>query len=210
MSLPANTTPRESQQMGRHAKIERKTRETKISVELELDGSGTSQIQTPIGFLSHMVDQIARHGLFDLTIAAEGDIEIDGHHTTEDLGIVLGTALREAVGDARGIERYGSALIPMDEARVKVALDLCGRSYFVWQVPLPKAKIGDFDTELAEIFFEAVARSARMNLHVVLETGDNLHHIVEACFKAFARALRRATAIDARVVGVPSTKGTLD
>jgi imidazoleglycerol-phosphate dehydratase len=195
--------------MSRHAKIERKTRETAISVELELDGSGVSRIQTPLGFLSHMVDQIARHGLIDLTVRAEGDVDIDGHHTTEDLGIVFGTALREAIGEPIGIERYGAATIPMDEARVNVALDLSGRAYFVWHVPMPKAKIGDFDTELAEIFFEAVARSARMNLHVVLETGDNLHHIVEACFKAFARALRRAITRDPRVVGVASTKGTL-
>jgi imidazoleglycerol-phosphate dehydratase len=195
--------------MSRHAKVERRTRETNISVELCLDGSGESNIRTPIGFLSHMVDQIARHGLIDLTVQAEGDVLVDGHHTTEDLGIVLGTALREAVGDGAGIERYGCAVIPMDEARVEVALDLSGRSYFVWQVPLPKAKIGDFDAELAEIFFEAVARSARMNLHVVCEAGSNLHHIVEACFKAFARALRRATAIDPRLKTVPSTKGTL-
>jgi imidazoleglycerol-phosphate dehydratase len=193
----------------RRARIERKTRETTILVELNLDGSGQSQIQTPIGFLSHMVDQIARHGLFDLVVRAEGDVDVDGHHTTEDLGVVFGTALREAVGDAAGIERYGAAMIPMDEARVKVALDLSGRAHFVWQVPMPKAKIGDFDAELAEIFFEAVARSARINLHVVLETGANLHHIVEACFKAFARALRQAAAIDPRVVGVASTKGTL-
>jgi imidazoleglycerol-phosphate dehydratase len=196
--------------MSRHARIERKTRETNISVELDLDGSGKSQIVTPIGFLSHMVDQIARHGLIDLSVHAEGDVEIDGHHTTEDLGIVFGQALREAIGDAQGIERYGAAVVPMDEARAKVALDLSGRAYFVWQVPLPKAKIGDFDSELAEIFFEAVARSARINLHVTLETGDNLHHIVEACFKAFARALRLATAIDRRRVGVASTKGTLE
>ncbi len=196
--------------MSRHARVERKTRETSILVEIELDGSGASKLHTPIGFLSHMVDQIARHGLFDLTVRAEGDVAVDGHHTTEDLGIVLGTALREAVGDAIGIARYGEALVPMDETRVKVALDLSGRAYFVWQVPLPKAKIGDFDSELAEIFFEAVARSARMNLHVVLETGDNLHHIVEACFKAFARALRQATTIDPRRVGVASTKGTLE
>jgi len=196
--------------MSRHAKIERKTRETQISVELELDGSGTSRIETPIGFLSHMAEQIARHGLIDLTIQAEGDVAVDGHHTTEDLGIVLGQALREAIGDAKGLERYGAAVIPMDEARVQVALDLSGRAYFVWQVPMPKAKIGDFDSELAEIFFEAVARSARMNLHVTLETGDNLHHIVEACFKAFARALRQATAINPRSAGVASTKGTLE
>lgn len=195
--------------MPRHATVERKTRETSIRVELDLDGSGKSQIKTPLGFLSHMVDQIARHGLLDLTVLAEGDVEVDGHHTTEDLGIVFGTALREAVGDAQGIERYGSATIPMDEARIQVTLDLSGRAYFVWQVPMPKAKIGDFDTELAEVFFEAVARAARINLHVALQTGENLHHIVEGCFKAFARALRQAVSVNPRVVGVASTKGTL-
>jgi imidazoleglycerol-phosphate dehydratase len=195
--------------MSRHAKVQRKTKETNISVELDLDGSGAGEVRTPIGFLTHMVEQIARHGLIDLVVQAEGDVEIDGHHTTEDLGIVLGTALREAVGDAAGIERYGAATIPMDETRVSVALDLSGRAYFVWEVPMPKAKIGDFDSELAEVFFEAVARSARMNLHVVLEAGENLHHIVEACFKAFARALQRALAMNPRVLGVSSTKGTL-
>ncbi|MGC4063165.1 MAG: imidazoleglycerol-phosphate dehydratase HisB [Polyangiaceae bacterium] len=195
--------------MSRTATVERQTKETRIRVELDLDGTGKGDVKTPIGFLSHMVEQISRHGLFDLTVDAEGDVEIDGHHTTEDLGIVFGTALRQAIGDGSGIHRYGYWLLPMDETRVKVALDLSGRSYFVWDVPMPKAKIGDFDTELAEVFFEAVARSARINLHVALETGQNLHHIVEACFKAFARALRVATAIDPRVVGVASTKGTL-
>jgi imidazoleglycerol-phosphate dehydratase len=156
-----------------------------------------------------MVEQISRHGLIDLVVKAEGDVEVDGHHTVEDLGIVFGTALREAVGDGSGISRYGHFLLPMDETRVKVALDLSGRAYFVWEVPLPKAKIGEFDAELAEIFFEAVARSAHMNLHIVLEAGQNLHHIVEACFKAFARALRMAIAPDPRVIGIASTKGTL-
>lgn len=195
--------------MTRTATVERSTRETKIRVDLDLDGSGKSDIVTPIGFLSHMVEQISRHGLIDLTVRAEGDTEVDGHHTTEDLGIVFGTALREAIGDGGGISRYGYWVLPMDETRVKVALDLSGRSYFVWEVAMPKAKIGDFDSELAEIFFEAVARSARINLHVVLEAGQNLHHIVEGCFKAFARALRMATSVDPRVQGVSSTKGTL-
>jgi imidazoleglycerol-phosphate dehydratase len=195
--------------MSRTAKVERQTKETRIRVELDLDGTGKGDIKTPIGFLSHMVEQISRHGLIDLIVDAQGDVDVDGHHTTEDLGIVLGTALREAIGDGSGIQRYGYWLLPMDETRVKVALDLSGRSYFVWDVPMPKAKIGDFDTELAEVFFEAVARSARINLHVALETGQNLHHIVEACFKAFARALRVATSVDPRVVGVSSTKGTL-
>jgi imidazoleglycerol-phosphate dehydratase len=195
--------------MSRLATVNRETKETQIVVELNLDGSGKSKIDTPIGFLSHMVEQISRHGLFDMTVVAKGDIEVDGHHITEDLGIVFGTALREAIGDASGIQRYGFWILPMDESRVKVALDLSGRSYFVWEVPLPKAKIGEFDAELAEVFFEAVARSARINLHVVLETGQNLHHIVEGCFKAFARALRGAVTVDPRVVGVSSTKGTL-
>jgi imidazoleglycerol-phosphate dehydratase len=195
--------------MSRIAKVRRETKETRILVELDLDGSGHSEISTPIGFLSHMVEQISRHGLMDMTVQAEGDFEVDGHHITEDLGIVFGTALREAIGDGSGIQRYGYWLLPMDETRVKVALDLSGRSYFVWEVPMPKAKIGEFDTELAEVFFEAVARSARINLHVALEAGQNLHHIVEGCFKAFARALRMATSVDPRVVGVASTKGTL-
>ena len=195
--------------MSRIAKVERRTEETQISVELRLDGSGLGTIATPVGFLSHMVEQIGRHGLFDLTVDAKGDVHVDGHHTTEDLGIVFGTALREAIGDASGIQRYGHFMLPMDETRVKVALDLSGRSFFVWDVPMPKAKIGDFDSELAEVFFEAVARSARINLHVALECGQNLHHIVEACFKAFARALRMAVTVDPRVIGTASTKGTL-
>jgi imidazoleglycerol-phosphate dehydratase len=195
--------------MSRIAKVERRTKETQISVELRLDGSGLGTIATPVGFLSHMVEQIGRHGLFDLTVDAKGDVHVDGHHTTEDLGIVFGTALREAIGDASGIQRYGHFMLPMDETRVKVALDLSGRSFFVWDVPMPKAKIGDFDSELAEVFFEAVARSARINLHVALECGQNLHHIVEACFKAFARALRMAVTVDPRVIGTASTKGTL-
>jgi imidazoleglycerol-phosphate dehydratase len=195
--------------MTRTATVERSTRETKIRVDLNLDGTGKSDIQTPVGFLSHMLEQISRHGLIDLTVSAAGDTEVDGHHTTEDLGIVFGTALREAIGDGSGISRYGYWILPMDETRVKVALDLSGRSYFVWEVEMPKAKIGDFDSELAEIFFEAVARSARINLHVVLEAGQNLHHIVEGCFKAFARALRMAILVDPRVCGVASTKGTL-
>ena len=196
--------------MSRAATVERRTKETNIRVSLDLDGSGKSTIETPLPFLSHMVEQIARHGLVDLSVKAEGDTDIDGHHTTEDLGIVLGDALRQAVGDGNGIRRFGSATLPMDEARASVALDLSGRPFFVWQVPLAKAKIGDWDSELAEVFFEAVARSARMNLHVTLEAGHNLHHCVEICFKSFARALRMAVEKDPRQSGVPSTKGKLD
>ena len=195
--------------MTRTAIIERKTSETQIRVELDLDGSGKHTIRTPIPFLSHMVEQLSRHGLFDLVIEANGDIEIDGHHTTEDLGISIGRAFADALGDKRGIRRYGSATLPMDEALVTCALDLSGRSFFVWKVPMPKAKLGTFDTELAEIFFEGFVRGAQCNLHVHLHQGDNLHHIIEITFKAFARALRDATERDPRVTGVPSTKGTL-
>jgi imidazoleglycerol-phosphate dehydratase len=193
----------------RIATVERETRETKIRVEVNLDGTGVSSIQTPLPFLTHMLDQIARHGSIDLTIHAVGDVEIDGHHTTEDIGIVLGKAVLDALGDRAGIRRYGSATLPMDEALVTAALDLSGRPFFVWRVPLPKAKIGTWDVELAEVFFEAFARSAQTNLHVVLHEGQNLHHIVEISFKAFARALRAAVEIDPRAPGVPSTKGML-
>jgi imidazoleglycerol-phosphate dehydratase len=193
----------------RIAKVERKTRETAISIELNLDGTGQASIDTPLPFLSHMLDQIARHGSVDLSVKAEGDVEIDGHHTTEDIGIVLGEAVRTALGDHKGIRRYGSATLPMDEALVTAAMDLSGRPFFVWKVPLPKAKIGTWDVELAEVFFEAFARSAQANLHVVLHEGHNLHHIVEISFKAFAKALRMATELDPRSTGVPSTKGML-
>ena len=193
----------------RRARVERTTKETAISVELNLDGSGQSDIKTPLPFLSHMLEQISRHGLIDLSIQATGDIEIDGHHTTEDIGIVLGKAVLDALGDRHGIRRYGSATLPMDEALVTAAIDLSGRAFFVWRVPLPKAKIGTWDVELAEVFFEAFARTAQANLHVVLHEGQNLHHIVEISFKAFARALRAATEHDPRAPGVPSTKGML-
>jgi imidazoleglycerol-phosphate dehydratase len=193
----------------RIATVERETKETKIRVEVNLDGTGVSSIQTPLPFLSHMLDQIARHGAIDLSVHAEGDVDIDGHHTTEDIGIVLGKAVLDALGERKGIRRYGSATLPMDEALVTAALDLSGRPFFVWRVPLPKAKIGTWDVELAEVFFEAFARTAQANLHVVLHEGQNLHHIVEISFKAFAKALRMATEIDPRAAGVPSTKGML-
>jgi imidazoleglycerol-phosphate dehydratase len=193
----------------RRAVVERKTRETDIRVEVDLDGTGQSSIDTPLPFLSHMIDQLARHGALDLNVKAQGDVEIDGHHTTEDLGITLGTAVKNALGDHRGIRRYGSATLPMDEALVTAAIDLSGRPFFVWKVPLPKAKLGEWDVELAEVFFEAFARAAQANLHVVLHGGHNLHHIVEISFKAFARALRQAVEIDPRAIGIPSTKGML-
>jgi imidazoleglycerol-phosphate dehydratase len=195
--------------MPRAARVERTTHETTIAVEIDLDGTGRSRIATPLPFLSHMLDQIARHGLFDLTVEAKGDVEIDGHHTTEDLGIVLGSAVLKALGDKVGITRYGDATLPMDEALVTCALDLSGRSYFVFRVPLPKAKVGTFDVELVPVFFEAFARAAQCNLHVRMLEGENLHHIIEISFKAFAKALMRATRIEPRVVGVPSTKGSL-
>jgi imidazoleglycerol-phosphate dehydratase len=194
----------------RTGSVERKTAETAISVRIDLDGTGQSRIQTPLPFLSHMLEQIARHGLFDLEVEATGDIEIDGHHTTEDLGIVLGKAVLQALGDRKGIQRYGAATLPMDEALVRVAMDLSGRAFFVWRLELPKAKLGSFDSELAEVFFEAFARSAQANLHVHKLEGSNLHHLIEITFKAFAKALRQATTLDPRASGVPSTKGSLD
>lgn len=195
--------------MPRIARVDRKTKETNISVEIDLDGTGRADITTPLPFLSHMLDQIARHGLFDLTISAQGDVEIDGHHTTEDLGIVLGMAFSKALGDKAGIARYGEATLPMDEALVTCALDLSGRTFFVFRVPLPKAKVGTFDVELVPVFFEGFARGAQCNLHLKLHEGENLHHIIEISFKAFTKALCRASRIDPRVIGTPSTKGSL-
>jgi imidazoleglycerol-phosphate dehydratase len=193
----------------RVATLERKTKETSIDVTIDLDGVGRHEVQTPLPFLTHMVEQIARHGLFDLTVHASGDVEIDGHHTTEDLGFVLGQCVSKALDDRKGIRRYGWALLPMDEARVACTLDLSGRPFFVWEMALPKAKIGEFDVELAEVFFEGFARGAACNLHLVKQAGDNLHHVIEIAFKAFAKALEAATRLDPRVGGVPSTKGTL-
>jgi imidazoleglycerol-phosphate dehydratase len=195
--------------MARTAVVERNTSETQIRVSLNLDGTGVYKIATPLPFLTHMVEQLSRHGLFDLEIDARGDVQIDGHHTTEDLGIAIGRAFAEALGDKKGIRRYGSATLPMDEALVTCAVDLSGRPFFVWKVPLPKAKIGDFDVELAEVFFEGFVRGAQCNLHVRRIEGENLHHIIEISFKALARSLRDAVERDPRVTSVPSTKGTL-
>jgi imidazoleglycerol-phosphate dehydratase len=190
--------------------VARTTKETSIEVALDLDGTGRTDVQTPLPFLTHMVEQLSRHGLVDLTVRAKGDVEIDGHHTTEDLALVLGQCVAKALGDKAGISRYGWATLPMDEARATCALDLSGRAHFVWEVPLPAgAKIGTWDVELAPVFFEAFARGAQCNLHVVLHSGVILHHIVEICFKALARALREAVKVDPRIGGVPSTKGTL-
>jgi imidazoleglycerol-phosphate dehydratase len=195
--------------MQRAGRIERTTKETSIAVEIDLDGHGHAAITTPLPFLTHMVEQIARHGLFDLTVHATGDVAIDGHHTTEDLGIVLGQAVAKALGDKRGIARYGEATLPMDEARASAYLDLSGRTFFLDRMRMPKAKLGDFDVELAPVFFEGFARGAEANVHVVVHEGDNLHHILEITFKAFAKALCRATRLEPRVLDVPSTKGAL-
>jgi len=197
--------------VARRTRIERNTKETQIRVDLALDGTGKRAIQTPLPFLSHMLDAFARHGVFDLEIQAAGDIEIDGHHTVEDIGLVLGNAFEQALGDRAGIVRYGSATLPMDEVLVTVALDFCGRPAFVWHVQGLDGKwIGDFDCELAKEFFAAFATRAQCNLHVNVHYGGNAHHMIECIFKAFARAADAATRIDPRLQGaIPSTKGTL-
>jgi imidazoleglycerol-phosphate dehydratase len=195
----------------RRARVERNTKETQISVELGLDGGGKRAIATPVPFLSHMLDAFARHGLFDLDVRAAGDTDIDNHHTVEDIGLVLGNAFEEALGDRAGLVRYGSATLPMDEVLVTAAVDFCGRPAFVWRVQGLEGKwIGDFDCELAKEFFAAFATRAQCNLHVVLHYGGNAHHTIECIFKAFARACDAATRIDPRLGGaIPSTKGTL-
>jgi imidazoleglycerol-phosphate dehydratase len=197
--------------VGRRVKLERNTKETQISVDLEIDGTGQRTIQTPLPFLSHMLDAFARHGVFDLGITAAGDIEIDGHHTVEDIGLVLGNAFEQALGDRAGLVRYGSATLPMDEVLVTVAIDFCGRPAFVWKVQGLEGKwIGGFDCELAKEFFAAFATRAQCNLHVNVHYGGNAHHMIECIFKAFARACDAATRIDPRLQGaIPSTKGTL-
>lgn len=195
--------------MMRTAKIERTTSETRIQLELMIDGSGKSAICTTVPFLDHMLNLFARHGLFDLTVEAHGDIDIDFHHTVEDIGIVLGDAFKQALGDKTGIVRYGAARIPMDETLADVAVDLSGRSYLVYNVDLPKVKVGNFDAELAREFFQAFANTCGCNLHLNLLYGDNVHHIIEACFKGFGRALDAATCFNPRLSGVMSTKGLL-
>lgn len=195
--------------MSRTATIDRKTTETQIQLELNLDGSGNADIETGVGFFDHMLTLFAKHGAFDLKIRAQGDLQVDAHHTVEDVGICLGQAIRQALGDKAGIRRYGHFTLPMEETLVTVALDLSGRYYLVFQAPIPAAKIGDFDSELVEDFWQAVAANALCNLHVVLHHGRNSHHIAEGIFKASARALRMAVEHDPRMTGVPSTKGTL-
>jgi imidazoleglycerol-phosphate dehydratase len=194
----------------RRAAVERITKETQIRLALDLDGTGARQIATPLPFFNHMLDTVARHGLYDLSLDAKGDVEVDGHHTVEDVGIVLGQAFREALGSKQGIRRFGDATIPMDETLVTGALDFGGRAAFVYKADSLKGRwVGDFDCELAREFFGGFVSTALCNLHLEVRYGENAHHIVEALFKAFARASRRAVEIDPREGGVPSTKGTL-
>jgi imidazoleglycerol-phosphate dehydratase len=194
----------------RKAELRRKTKETEIEVALDLDGTGQYDVKTGIGFLDHMLEQLSRHSLIDLKLRARGDLHIDFHHTTEDTGIVIGTAVAQALGDRRGIARYGSALIPMDETLTRVALDLSNRPYLIWKVEFSKPKLGDMDTELFKEWFQAFAQMAGVTLHVENLYGENNHHIVESCFKGVARALRAAIEIDPRsAAAVPSTKGSL-
>jgi imidazoleglycerol-phosphate dehydratase len=195
--------------MSRAATIERSTRETQVSLALGLDGTGAGTRTTGIGFFDHMLDLVARHGRLDLEVTASGDLQTGPHHTVEDTGIVLGQALDRALGDRAGIFRYGHAVVPMDEARASCALDLSGRPFLHFAADLPAGATGTFDHELTEEFFRAVSSAARLTLHLEVERGTNAHHMIEAAFKAFARALRGAVAIDPGETGVPSTKGTL-
>jgi imidazoleglycerol-phosphate dehydratase len=194
----------------RRATVERRTTETSISVSVDLDGEGRYDVKTGIGFLDHMLEQLARHSLIDLTVRAEGDTHIDLHHTTEDVGIALGQAIGKALGERAGISRYASIDLPMDDSCTRAAVDVSGRPYLVWKVDFSRSKVGDFDTELFREFFQALAQHARLTLHIVNLYGENSHHVAETCFKAVARALRAAFALDPRVAGsIPSTKGTL-
>ena len=194
----------------RCARVERNTKETQISVEVNLDGEGNYQVSTGIGFLDHMLEQLSRHSLIDINLQAKGDLHVDFHHTTEDSALALGKAISDAMGDRAGIGRYGSALIPMDETLTRVVLDASNRPYFIWQVDFPIPKVGEMDTELFKEWFQALSQSAGLTLHVENIYGANSHHIIESCFKGLARALRQAVEIDPRKAGaVPSTKGVL-
>ena len=193
----------------RTAEVRRKTKETDIRLTLNLDGSGTSTAATGLPFLDHMLDLFAKHGLFDLNVKCRGDLEVDDHHSVEDIAICLGRAVSEAIGDKKGIARYGDAIVPMDEALCRSVIDLSGRSYLVYQVNTKRQRIGNFSVELAEHFWRSFAESAKCNLHIDCLRGRNTHHMLEGTFKATARALRKAVALDSRVTGVPSTKGSL-
>jgi len=196
--------------MARKATIDRKTKETDIKISLDLDGTGVYSIKTSVPFMDHMFSAVAKHGFFDLTIKAKGDIEIDDHHTVEDLGIAFGQAIKKALGDSKGIRRYGDATVPMDETLAQVVMDLSGRPFLAYQVDLPKKyKLKDFDPGLAEDFFQSVANHAGMNLHIRLHYGRDVHHMLEGIFKAFGRALDQATSLDPRIKGVLSTKGKI-
>jgi len=199
-----------AQQTKRQGKVERKTKETQIAVAVDLDGSGRSEIATGIGFLDHMLDQLSRHSLIDLSVKAKGDLHIDFHHTTEDTGICIGEAVAKALGDRKGIRRWGEATVPMDETLTRVALDASNRPYLIWKVNFSKPKLGEMDTELFKEWFQAFAQNAGLTLHIENLYGENNHHIVESCFKGLARALRQAIEIDPRKSdAVPSTKGVL-
>ena len=194
----------------RTSKVARKTNETEIAVTVDLDGTGTYEVATGIGFLDHMLEQLSRHSLIDLTVSAKGDLHIDFHHTTEDTGIAIGEAVSQALGDRRGITRYAEATIPMDETLTRVTMDVSNRPYLIWKVDFTKPKLGDMDTELFKEWFQAFAQAAGITLHIENLYGENNHHIIESCFKALARALRNAITIDCRKAeDVPSTKGTL-
>lgn len=194
----------------RESTIVRETKETSITVSIKLDGEGKSDVSTGVGFFDHMLDHLAKHGLFDIDVQAKGDLEIDSHHTVEDIGICLGQAFLNAVGEPVGLTRFGHAVLPMDEALAEVAIDFSGRPYFVYQAELPRTSVGEFDAELAEEFFRAFAMNARISLHVRLHYGSNVHHCIEVMFKTFAKSLSRSLAIDKRIQGVPSTKGKLE
>lgn len=195
----------------RTAKIERNTTETQISAEVNLDGTGKYDIQTGIGFLDHMLEQLSKHSLIDMTVKADGDLHIDGHHTTEDSGIAIGAAVKQALGERRGIKRYGQRIIPMDETKTECAIDISGRPYLVWNVEFDRDKVGEMDTELFKEWFQSFAFALGATLHVENRYGTNNHHIIESCFKALARALRESIEVDPRALdAVPSTKGTLE
>ena len=197
------TTPRQ-------ARVERKTKETEVLVQLNIDGTGSSKVQTPIPFFSHMLEAWSKHGLMDLGVEAQGDVEVDIHHTVEDVGIVLGQALRRAVGDKAGIVRFGTAFVPMDEALISASVDISGRPFLVFNVPVARTRVANFDLDMLQEFFRALAFNAEITLHVTMHYGHNLHHITEAVFKAVGRALAEATRLNPRIAGIlPSTKGSL-
>ena len=199
-----------SQAEGRQGRVERKTKETEVGLQLNVDGTGAAKVRTPIPFFSHMLEAWAKHSLMDLSVEASGDVEVDVHHTVEDVGIVLGQALRQALGDKRGIVRYGTAFVPMDEALVQAAVDISGRPFLVFNVPVARTRVSNFDLDMLQEFFRAFAFNAEITLHVTMHYGHNLHHITEAVFKAVGRALAEATRLNPRIAGIlPSTKGSL-